>query len=361
MRILHVINNLNTGGAEKLLLDTIPLFNAKGLETDLLVLDGTEYPYLSELKRKNCSKIYSLDSKFIYNPINIIKIIPILKEYDVIHVHLFPAQYWVVLAKVVSISKCKLVFTEHNTTNRRMQNTLFKYFERFIYKGYDKIICISEEISQILVNYSQVNKEKFTIVKNGINLETFTNANKIEWKDLSPKLQDSDQIIIQVAGFRPQKDQETTIKSLLLLPSNVKLVLAGDGEKRKELENLAKTLKLEDRVVFLGVRLDVPDLLKSSDISVISSHWEGMPLSVIEGMAVNIPVVASNVPGVNQLVENVGVLFEKGNVNQLAEIINNLLNDRSYYNQVSKSCYEHSKQFDINKMINSTIAIYERL
>lgn len=361
MRVLQVINSLNTGGAEKLLLDTIPLFNSEGLQTDLLVLDGTEYPYLSELKRRNCCKIYSLNSNFIYNPINLIKIIPILKKYDIIHVHLFPAQYWVAIAKIISFSKCKLVFTEHNTTNRRMQNILFKYFERFIYKIYDKIICISDEINSILVNYSQLSKKKFTIVKNGINLETFINANKISWKEVSPQIQDSDQIIIQVAGFRPQKDQTTTIKSLLLLPTKVKLVLVGDGEKREELENLTKTLKLEDRVIFLGVRLDVPNLLKSSDISVISSHWEGMPLSVIEGMAVNIPVVASNVAGVNQLVENVGVLFENGNENQLAEIINSLLNDRSYYNQISESCYEHSKQFNINKMINSTRAIYEKL
>jgi hypothetical protein len=65
MKVLHVINNLGTGGAEKLLLDTIPLFNQRGCEVDLLLIDGMDYPYLNKLKEMNICKIYSLNAKFI--------------------------------------------------------------------------------------------------------------------------------------------------------------------------------------------------------------------------------------------------------------------------------------------------------
>lgn len=361
MRILHVINNLNTGGAEKLLLDTIPIFNKKGFNVDLLLLDGQEYPYLTQLKKLNCCTIYSLNSKNIYNPINTFRIISYIKNYDLIHVHLFPAQYWVAIAKMISLSKCKIIFTEHNTTNRRMQNVFFKYIERYIYKIYDKVVCISAEIWDILVNYSGLNSDKFIIIKNGINIELFENATRIKWSKINPQILDSDLVIIQIAGFRLQKNQKTTISALPFLDSNIKLVLVGDGERRAELENFVNDLNLKDRVIFLGVRLDVPNLLKSSYISIVSSHWEGMPLSVIEGMAVNIPVIASNVPGVTQLVDNVGVLFENGDVQQLAKIINQLISDDAYYRKVAKTCHEYSKEFDVLKMIDSTLSLYQNV
>ena len=208
----------------------------------------------------------------------------------------------------------------------------------------------------MLINHANINENKLVIVENGINLDLFNKSISIDKEDIDKDISATDKLLIQVAGFRYQKDQTTTIKALQHLPSNVKLLLVGDGELRNELEDLVEELNLRDRVFFLGVRLDVPNLLKSSDISIISSHWEGMPLSVLEGMSVHIPVVASNVPGVSKLVENIGVLFERGNENQLADIINNLLADKPYYDKISKSCYEHSK-----RLINSTITIYENV
>ncbi|RZJ52397.1 MAG: glycosyltransferase, partial [Flavobacterium sp.] len=115
MKVLHVINSLDTGGAERLLLETIPLYNKKGIKTDLLLLNGKETPFLLTLKSMNCCNIYSLNSK-AYNPLNVFRMISFLRKYDIAHVHLFPSQYWIVLAKIFSFSKIKIVVTEHNTT-----------------------------------------------------------------------------------------------------------------------------------------------------------------------------------------------------------------------------------------------------
>lgn len=361
MKVLHVINNLVTGGAEKLLLDTIPLFNQKGCSVDLLLIDGTDYPYLRKLKEVNNCDIYFLDSKNIYSPLNVLKIIPFLGQYDLFHVHLFPAQYWVVFAKLISFSKTKLVFTEHSTSNRRMGNALFRFIDKQIYKFYDKVVCISEEIKDVLIFHTNLNENKLLIVENGINIDLFNKSIAIQKINIHKDLSETDLLLIQVAGFRYQKDQTTTIKALQFLPINVKLLLVGDGEFRNVLEKLVKDLNLVDRVFFLGVRLDVPVLMKSSDVVVISSHWEGMPLSVIEGMAAKKPVVASNVPGVFQLVEGVGILFEKGNENELAAKVKELLIDDGYYSKVAEAGFERAKQYDINGMVDKQIRLYEEL
>ncbi|WP_029278131.1 glycosyltransferase [Pedobacter borealis] len=361
MKILHVINNLGMGGAEKLLLDTIPLFNQKGCRVDLLLIDATNYPYLNKLKEMDCCDIYTLSSKNIYNPLNIFKIIKFLKKYDLFHVHLFPAQYWVVLAKLISFSKTKLVFTEHSTSNTRIEYSIFRFMDRFIYRFYDKVVCITLEIKNVLINHADLDSNKLVIVENGINVDLFNKANSIGKNDIDKNILESDKLLIQVAGFRYQKDQTTTIKSLQYLPPNIKLLLVGDGVFRNDLERLVEDLNLQKRVCFLGVRLDVPILMKSSDVVIISSHWEGMPLSVIEGMAVKKPVVASNVPGVFQLVEGVGILFEKGNEKELATKIQELLNDRIYYNKIAVAGFERAKLYDIKGMVDKQIELYNEL
>lgn len=361
MKILHVINNLGMGGAEKLLLDTIPMFNKKGCRVDLLLIDATNYPYLNKLKEINCCEIYTLNSKNIYNPLNIFKIIKFLKKYDLFHVHLFPAQYWVVLAKLISFSKTKLVFTEHSTSNTRIEYPIFRFIDRFIYRFYDKVVCITLEIKNVLISHANLDSNKLIIVENGINVDLFNKANPIDKKDIDENILESDKLLIQVAGFRYQKDQTTTIKSLQYLPPNIKLLLVGDGEFRNDLERLVNDLNLQNRVYFLGVRLDVPVLMKSSDIVIISSHWEGMPLSVLEGMAVKKPVVASNVPGVFQLVDGVGILFEKSNEKELAAKIEVLLNDKIYYDKIALAGLGRAMQYDINSMVDKQIELYNGL
>ena len=132
MKVLQIINGLDTGGAEKLLLETIPLYREKGVEMDILVLDGSQYPFMKELEKLNCCTIFSLGNGSVYNPLLIFKIVNFLKKYTIVHVHLFPAFYWVVLAKLISFSDVKLVYTEHNTTNKRRRNLFLKAIDFFI-------------------------------------------------------------------------------------------------------------------------------------------------------------------------------------------------------------------------------------
>lgn len=363
MKVLQIINSLGTGGAEKLLLDTLPLYRQEGVEMDVLVLWDNNHQFINALKSLNCCKVIVLNEsdnyKDIYALSHIWKLRTYLKQYDVAHIHLFPAQYFTVLANISIGNACKLVFTEHNTTNRRIQNSYFRYLEKWIYSFFKKIVCISPEIQRIYKEYLKGFEQKFVLIENGVNLQVIRQAVPLLKSTLHSSISEDDTVIMQVSAFRIQKDQKTLIEALALLPLNVKLILVGDGVLKKECEELTEELELQGRVLFLGQRMDIPQLLKTADVIVLSSKYEGLSLSSIEGMASGKPFVASAVPGLSDIVGGAGVLFECGNEKELATRIQALVDDKMYYDSVVRACQEKSKQYDIQVMIQKHIALYK--
>ena len=165
-----------------------------------------------------------------------------------------------------------------------------------------------------------------------------------------------------VAGFRAQKDQDTLIKAFQHLPKDkYELWLVGDGIRRIDLERLVDTLNLRQNVRFLGNRNDIPNILKSSDVIVMSSHYEGMSLSSIEGMAAGKPFVASDVPGLHEITEGAGILFPHENHMMLAYIIIQLTSNRELYQQTVRNCLQRASKYDIRKTVQSYQNLYRNL
>lgn len=365
MKILQIINSLGTGGAEKLLLDTIPFYVKAGIEMDVLVLWDNDHQFLNRLKQLRCCKVYvlkdSTNSKDIYNPLHILKIKKILKYYDIAHVHLFPAQYFVPLANLLNGNKTKLIFTEHNTSNNRIQNSIFRKIDSFFYKRFCKQICISEEIKEIFYNTYKLPENFYSTIKNGVNLNTINEAKAINRKEINSCINVDDKLLLQISAFREQKDQDTVIRALLDLPINFKLILVGDGIRRIVCEELAKELGVADRVIFLGQRMDVPQIMKTVDFIILSSKYEGLSLASIEGLASGKPFLATDVPGLTEIVRGAGVLFEYQNEKHLVEEILKLDKDNSYTRIVVENCLERAKEYDINLMINKHINLYREV
>jgi glycosyltransferase involved in cell wall biosynthesis len=355
MKVLQVISSLYMGGAEKLLAESIPLYQSQGLQVDLLLLKGSKTSLLKDLEAKTIGRIYTLGNGSVYNPMHIFKILSYLKKYDIVHVHLFPSLYWVAIAKMIGLFKVKIIYTEHSTNNRRRKNIVFRVLDKLIYNQYDKIITIADEVDQNLKTHLGFNSSRFELINNGVDVKLFQEAKPYSKNDF---FTDDDKIMIQVSSFRPAKDQITVIRALQYLPKNTKLLLVGEGDLIDVCQNLVKELQFEDRVLFLGVRMDVPRLLKTADIVVMSSIYEGLSLASIEGMASGKAFVASNVPGLREIVNGAGILFEKGNEKQLAFEISKLLSDSEYYNLITDQCYKRAKEYDIEKMIASYIRTY---
>lgn len=358
MKIAQIINTLNIGGAENLVVESLPFFKNKLPNTDLFVLKKTD-SYLSRSLSSDNIPFKFLTEGSLYNPLIIFKIIPILRKYDIIHFHLFPTLYWVVIAKIISFSNTKLIFTEHNTNNQRRNKKRFKLIERFIYSKVDKIVTIADEVDEKLKQHLNFEDYKFVKIYNGVYIKKFSNA---EVKDRSLfNFKKDDRLIIQVSSFRKQKDQETLIKSLLFLPDNFKVLLVGDGPLKSELENLTKDNNLSERVMFLGLRNDVPNLLKMCDYVILSSNHEGLSLASIEGMASGKPFIASKVPGLTEIVDKYGLLFNKGDEKDLSSKIISLENNIDFKEDVVKRCLHRANQFDIMTMVDKYIDLYKKM
>ena len=129
----------------------------------------------------------------------------------------------------------------------------------------------------------------------------------------------------------------------------------------ENVKQYASELGVSDRVKFLGMRQDIPALIASCDIGIQSSHWEGFGLTAVEFMAAGKPVIASRVPGLEQVVEGAGALFEKGNDLELAAIIKRLAANRNEYNRVAERCRIRAKEYDISKMAKAYVNVYQSL
>lgn len=355
LKVLHIIPSLNAGGAEKLVEESTPIMkNVYDIDVEILLLTDKNNIFINKIKENNI-RIYISPYQKIRSIKNIFYILQHIKKnkYDVVHSHLFPCNYWASIAsRLLSKNKPKFITTEHSTHNKRRDKVYFRPIEKLIYSNYDTIISISEGTQQNLMSWLKFkNKDRFVIIENGINLEDFINAEPYKKSDLDSSFNENTKILCMVGSFTEQKDQATVIRAMKDLPEDVFLLLVGDGLLRQQNERLAKELEVDDRVKFLGIRKDVPRLFKTSDIIIISSHWEGFGLVAVEGMAVGKPVVASDVPGLAEVVRGAGVLFEKGNDKELCKTIRNLIENQKYYSEISTKCFERSRKYNINKMV----------
>lgn len=358
MRFTVIINSLGIGGAEKLVADSFPLFMEKFPRAKLVVLKKTD-SFLFKKFNAHQSPLKFLTTGSVYNPFLIFKLILILKKSEVVHLHLFPTLYWVVLASFFVKKKPVLIYTEHNTHNKRRASKFFQKVDRWIYKRLDYIVSIAEEVDVNIKNHLQ-NKynDKILLIHNGVDLDAIYKAEPLPKQNLG--VQEDDIILLQVSSFRWQKDHATLIKAMSLLPQKYKLLLAGEGPLKEEMRLLSEKLGVAKKVSFLGNRADVPALLKTTDIVVLSSKHEGLSLSSVEAMASGKPFVASDVPGLREIVKDYGVLFEQGNAEQLAKIILKLTNDSMYRQSITEKCLSRAQEFGIEKMTQLYMELYKR-
>ena len=356
MKILHVITSLRTGGAEKLIVDLLPRLRDKGHQVDLLIFDGTDTPFRQDVEAAGI-KVFDLGiGGSVYSPMRLFKLIPFLKKYDVIHTHNTAPQLFAAIGSVL----CSVVLctTEHNTSNRRRGWKWYAVVDRWMYNRYRKVICISQKAEDNLRKYLNHCKAVITTINNGVDVAKYANASpSLELEQLAP----SSRKIMMVAGFRWEKDQDTLIKSLKYLPEKYHLFLVGDGVRRPELEALCKAENVADRVHFLGIRTDVPNLLHAADFVVMSSHFEGLSLSSVEGMSVGKPFLASDVDGLREVVSGAGILFPHQNAQVLASEILILEGSSEKYIAIANACHTRANQFNISSMVESYSAIYNSI
>ena len=362
MKILHIIDSMDMGGAQSLIVELAPVQKEFGHEVDVLQLvDSADRTFINKLEDNGINVFAVSKQRPVRSIINIFSIIPYLKKYELVHVHLFPAQYWAVFAKILSVCKTPIVTTEHSTDNYRRKYFFLRYVDSFVYNRYQSIIACSDKAKETFKEY--LKNIDCVSIPNGVNISKYINAKSYSKADLL-KIPEESFVITMVARFVPPKRQDVLVRALTYLPDNYHAVFVGGDNKDEGLaliRKLAKDLLIEHRVHFLYVRPDVPRILKSSDVIVMASDFEGLSLSSIEGMASGHPFVASDVNGLREVVEGAGVLVDNGDYKGLAVELERLCEDKTYCEEVTRRCIERASQFDIRLVAKKYLDVYSQL
>lgn len=351
MKILHVISSLELGGAQRLLSDMLPIM-AKQHDVSLLVNVQIHNELQEKIERAGVHVI-SLDKSDVYSFKNVFRIAKKMRGMDVVHVHLFPSLYWAAMASL--FVPAKLVYTEHSTSNKRRGKWYFRPVERFIYNRYSKIVAISSPVCKTLADWigKDSDDSKFDVVENGVDLSHFMASARDGI--FNPKK------VIMVSRFAKSKDHSTVIKAMQYIPADIQLILVGDGETMPECKELAERIRVDDRVHFVGAQSNVSSWLSEAYIGVQSSHWEGFGLTAVEMMASGLPVIASNVEGLKQVVDGAGELFACGDERELAQIITSLLEDEDMYKDLQQKCLSRAKRYSIHATVEAYLNIYKEV
>lgn len=359
MKILHIIDDMAMGGGQSLLVEMTPIQKKLGHEVTILQLQDAQDCTLIDKVEAEGVKVEALSKTRAYRSIiNVFSIIPYLKNYDVVHVHLFPANYWTALAKFISFSKTPIVTTEHSTDNKRRKIVIFRYIDAFIYKRYAEVIACADKAKEtFLSRFPNVN---CTSIPNGVNILKYIDAEPYTKRELLG-IDETSFVVTMIARFASMKRQDTIVKAISKLSDNFHAVLVGgDGGSMDNVKELAEQLNVTNRVHFLGIRGDVPRILKSSDAIVMASNYEGLSLSSIEGMACGHPFIATNVNGLREVVGGAGILFENEDADELTSILQKLQTDKSYYDEVTAKCLSRAKEYDIYAVVDKYMAEYNK-
>jgi glycosyltransferase involved in cell wall biosynthesis len=357
MKILQVIDSLYAGGAESLLKNL--LIEAKkydDFEIDVCTLYSRNI-FKQDIKKAEV-KVFDFGLSFKYNFVVIIKLINLIKrgKYDLVHVHLFPADLFAAIATLFLPKRVVYVFSEHNVFNRRRSNVIFKLVDGFTYSRYKKIICVSSLVQESLHKWIPNTRNKTVVIKNAIPVkELVQNKEKIY-------------SLLFVGRLEKAKGVDIFLRAVQIISENYKrdlrVAIVGGGNLEKETKSLAKDLRVAKMIEFLGVRNDVAELMKKSKVFILPSRWEGLPIVLLEAMANGIPVVSTPVGGIPELLKNGkdSILVEPDNPKALAEAILKLLqNENLRKNMINNAFEKVKKEYSIENYTFKLLNFYKEV
>ena len=333
MKIIQIIPLLDLAGAETMCENLTNSLIKLGHEVTVISL----YDYhsiMTERMEKNGIKIIYLNKKSGLDLSLIFKLVKIFKEYkpDVVHSHLYAAKYAHVAASICGI-KAK-IYTIHNIARNVVP------------------VSLTEEIQKSVADEYNIDFKNTPVVFNGVSMEKCHKKN-----DYSGNSR-----ILHIGRFSKQKNHEVLVKAFSRVVnsgSDVSLYLYGQGELEEAIKELVKNLNMDQNIFFCGLTDDVYSVMESSDIFVLPSLFEGMPMTLIEAMGTGMPILASNVGGIPDMIENEksGLLCEP-TVDGVAAGLERLISsadDRKLYGQ---NAVISSEKFSADKMAKDYCEIY---
>jgi glycosyltransferase involved in cell wall biosynthesis len=281
---------------------------------------------------------------------------------DVVHAHKFGSNVWgTLLGRLAGVP----VVIGHEHGSALPRESLRRFLERnLIVRGADALVAVSPAVRRDLIEAERVDPSKVVLVPSGIPARPLGSERALR-DELG--IQPADPVVGAVGGLRPEKGLDVLVEAAAALARRhprLKVLIAGEGPERGRLQAKIEGLELQETVIMLGIRSDVPDVLAALDVAVLSSDYEGSPLALMEYMAAGKPVVASNVGGVPDMIEHEvsGLLVPPRDPPRLAAAIHRLLRDEQGAAEMGgRGRVRQRQEFDIEVMVRTVERLYEDL
>jgi glycosyltransferase involved in cell wall biosynthesis len=260
------------------------------------------------------------------------------------------------------------VYTEHNLWER--YHWLTSAANRLTFGYNDAVIAVSDEVkhsiqSQYKFNGKLEGKPKLCTILNGVDTDQLL-ADSQDRHSVKPEfgIPDHHQLVVHVANFTPKKRHEDLIRAARLVidqEPQVTFLLVGQGPLEPDIRAQVKNLNLAGNVVFAGFRTDAPRLIGAADVFVLPSQFEGLPIAMLEAMALGRPVIASRVGGVPEVISDGvdGLLIDPLSPGQLAEKILAVINCEDLREKLANNALLKVREhFGVKRMVSSTEALY---
>ncbi|MFA5864841.1 MAG: GT4 family glycosyltransferase PelF [Phycisphaerae bacterium] len=363
--VLQILHGLQRAGVERLVYD-LTLANRREIETVVVCLDH-EGPLADDLRRQGIS-VYHTHRRVGLDFRQIFRIGKIIRSFNpqVIHCHQYTPFFYGSLASLWT-RKGRIVFTEHGRHFPDAVGWKRQMVNRFLSRKADRITAVCKFTRDRLIKNEALPENRIEIIYNGVDLSRFETISDRQEARTRLGLPADSRIVVQVGTFRAVKDQASAINAFRIVhehDADAILVFVGDGPDLPSCRKLAEQLGLGEAVRFLGQREDIPEILSSADVMLMTSLSEAHSVSLLEAMARRLPIVATNVGGIPETLVNheTGLLVEAKDVQGIANALLQLLRNPDLRTRMGQAGYDRvQKYFQQSQMHQRYLKIYRDL
>ena len=365
VHVLHILPNFGFGGAERMAMHLMLNLNKSLYEVASVSLYDRQGTDIEAALDQAGIRVWYLGKHLGFDHRMFWRLGKVLREFrpDVVHTHRYVLRY---LLPWIAVRLGRIwVHTVHNVAEKEV-DLIGRWIHSIAFRLGVVPVAIAEEVKYSLKKVYSL--RSVPLIPNGISLADFALDKGIRkiWRTREG-FEDGHLLYVYVARLSPQKDPFCLLHAFAIAVSqndNLRLLIVGDGPLRSDVEERVKALGLNNYVRFLGVRTDIPEILAAVDVFVLSSRWEGNPLSVMEAMAAGKPVIATAVGGVPELVKDgiSGILVPPQNPEALAKAMIQLAQNSSLRQKMGEAARQYAMEyFSVERMAKEYERLYTKL
>lgn len=352
--MVEVITRPDGGGAEFLVRELTTKLPAHNIDVYTLYLNNPSKVLLGPHEESLNVKSYRGLSAFFC----LLKRLRELKKDNnnlLVHAHLIWPLYHAAFVSV--FVRAIYIYTEHSTYNRRRNWSLLRPLERWVYGKYASVVCISEGVRRALSEWllNNILERNLVTIKNGARMLPIGMREPIEGRPLR---------LISIGALQHRKGFDVALQAIAVLGDCIaEYVVLGEGPERERLKAMADSLGIGHKVRMPGFCKDILPYLHGSDLGIIPSRWEGFGLVSIEALSTGLPLVASDVAGLNEVLADcpAAVLCRPDDSSALVRGVEEARNRLVGRSEMVDAARKHAERFNIEKMVKEYAELYSQL